>query len=90
MISENQDEGRQGVSEYLGRNIAGSRKNGCRDAKMEELWHVGEAPRKPEMNSAVAAHIFNFLKFFLIKKKMQLKKKMYLLLSIYAPFSIVV
>lgn len=55
--------------EYLGRNIPGSGKNWCRDAKMEEHWHVGEAPWKPEMNSAVAAYIFNFLKFFLIKKK---------------------
>lgn len=56
-------EGRESC-EYLGRNVPGSGRNACKDTQMEEHWHVGEAPRKLEMSSAVAAHIFHFKSFF--------------------------
>ena len=68
LLEKNRDEGGQGVTWVSREKHPRQREEWCRDAKREEPWRAGEAPWKPKMNSAVAARIFNFLKFFLIKK----------------------
>lgn len=50
-------------SKCLLKSIPSRGKSQCKVPKMGEHWHVGEATRKLEMSSVIAAHIFIFIIF---------------------------